>query len=149
MQSLSLSDLFISSARFWQAGPAISLPIYTGGRLEGQLDLARARSEEALARYAQAVQQAFREVNDALVATQQTQRVLSVLERQLAAARDAMLLAERRYLNGLTNYLDVLDAQRVVFTSEVDLARARRDRLVAVVQVYKALGGGWNTTAQP
>lgn len=88
-------------------------------------------------------------MNDALVATQQTQRVLSVLERQLAAARDAMLLAERRYLNGLTNYLDVLDAQRVVFTSEVDLARARRDRLVAVVQVYKALGGGWNTTAQP
>ena len=149
VQSLSLSDLFISSARFWQVGPTITLPLYTGGRLEGQLSLARARNEETLVRYAQAVQQAFREVNDALVANQQIQRVLAVLERQLVAARDAMQLAELRYLNGLTNYLDVLEAQRVVFTSEVELVRARRDRLVAVVQVYKALGGGWNAADQP
>jgi multidrug efflux system outer membrane protein len=149
VQSLSLSDLFLSSARFWQVGPTITLPLYTGGRLTGQLDLARARNEEALIRYAQAVQQAFREVNDALVANQQIQRVLSVLERQLVAARDAMQLAELRYLNGLTNYLDVLEAQRVVFTSEVELVRARRDRLVAVVQVYKALGGGWNAADHP
>jgi multidrug efflux system outer membrane protein len=76
-------------------------------------------------------------------------RVLVVLERQLIAARDAMQLADLRYLNGLTNYLDVLEAQRVVFTSEIELVRARRDRLVAVVQVYKALGGGWNAAAQP
>jgi multidrug efflux system outer membrane protein len=149
VQSLSLSDLFISSARFWQVGPTVTLPIYTGGRLTGQLDLARARQEEALIRYAQAVQQAFREVNDALVANQQVRRVLVVLERQLIAARDAMQLADLRYLNGLTNYLDVLEAQRVVFTSEIELVRARRDRLVAVVQVYKALGGGWNAAAQP
>jgi multidrug efflux system outer membrane protein len=60
-----------------------------------------------------------------------------------------MQLADLRYLNGLTNYLDVLEAQRVVFTSEIELVRARRDRLVAVVQVYKALGGGWNAAAQP
>jgi len=147
VQSLSLSDLFISSARFWQVGPTVTLPLYTGGRLEGQLSQARARHEEALIRYARAVQQAFREVNDALVANQQIRRVLAVLERQLDAARDAMQLAEQRYLNGLTNYLDVLEAQRVVFTSEIELARARRDRLVAVVQVYKALGGGWDATA--
>ena len=149
VQSLSLSDLFTSSARFWQVGPTITLPLYTGGRLDGQLALARARNEEALVRYTQAVQQAFREVNDALVANQHVQRVLSVLERQLVAARDAMALAQLRYLNGLTNYLDVLEAQRVVFTSEVDLARARRDRLVAVVQIYKALGGGWNAADRP
>jgi multidrug efflux system outer membrane protein len=147
MQSLSLSDLFIGSARFWQVGPTVTLPLYTGGRLDGQLGLARARHEETLIRYAQAVQQAFREVNDALVANQQIRRVEAVLERQLAAARDALVLAERRYLNGLTNYLDVLEAQRVVFTTEIELARARRDRLVALVQVYKALGGGWSAGA--
>lgn len=83
------------------------------------------------------------------MANQHVRRVLPVLERQLVAARDAMQLAELRYLNGLTNYLDVLEAQRVVFTSEVDLVRARRDRLVAVVQVYKALGGGWNAADPP
>jgi outer membrane protein, multidrug efflux system len=149
VQSLSLSDLFTSPARFWQVGPTITLPLYTGGRLEGQLSLARARNEEALIRYAQAVQQAFREVNDALVANQQVQRVVIVLERQLAAARDALALAQLRYLNGLTNYLDVLEAQRVVFATEIDLVRARRDRLVAVVQIYKALGGGWNGTQRP
>jgi multidrug efflux system outer membrane protein len=149
VQSLSLSDLFISSARFWQVGPTITLPLYTGGRLEGQLGLARARNEEALVRYAHAVQQAFREVNDALVANQKIQRVLSALERQLAASRDALQLAQLRYLNGLTNYLDVLEAQRVVFLTEVDLVRSRRDRLVAVVQVYKALGGGWDAADRP
>jgi multidrug efflux system outer membrane protein len=144
VQSLSLSDLFTSSARFWQVGPTITLPLYTGGRLDGQLGLARARNEEALIRYAQVVQQAFREVNDGLVAHQHARRVVVVLERQLAAARDALHLAELRYINGLTNYLDVLEAQRVVFATELDLARARRDTLVAVVQVYKALGGGWD-----
>jgi multidrug efflux system outer membrane protein len=149
VQSLSLSDLFISSARFWQVGPTITLPLYTGGRLDGQLDLARARNEEALIRYAQVVQQAFREVNDGLIANQQARRVLAVLERQLEAARDALHLAELRYVNGLTNYLDVLEAQRVVFATELDLARARRDLLVAVVQIYKALGGGWNAVETP
>jgi outer membrane protein, multidrug efflux system len=149
VQSLSLSDLFTSGARFWQVGPTITLPLYTGGRLDGQLGLARARNDEALVRYAQAVQQAFREVNDALVANQKLERVLSVLERQLVAARDALELAQGRYLNGLTNYLDVLEAQRVIFTSEVELVRTRRDRLVAVVQIYKALGGGWNAADRP
>ncbi|MGH7333561.1 MAG: efflux transporter outer membrane subunit [Candidatus Rokuibacteriota bacterium] len=146
VQSLSLSDLFTTPARFWQVGPTITLPLYTGGRLQGQLSLARARTEEALIRYARAVQQAFREVNDGLVANQQARRVVVVLERQLEAARDAQHLAELRYLNGLTNYLDVLEAQRVVFATELGLARARRDLLVAVVQIYKALGGGWNAT---
>jgi multidrug efflux system outer membrane protein len=144
VQSLSLSDLFTTPARFWQVGPTITLPLYTGGRLSGQLSVARARTEEALIRYARVVQQAFREVNDGLTANQQTRRVVAVLERQLEAARDAQHLAELRYLNGLTNYLDVLEAQRVVFATELELARARRDLLVAVVQIYKALGGGWN-----
>src|SRR5262249_50845289 len=123
--------------------------LYTGGRLEGQLSLARARSDEALIRYAQSIQQAFREVNDALVANREVQRVVAVLEKQMAASRDALELAQLRYLNGLTNYLDVLEAQRVVFATEIDLARARRDRLVAVVQIYKALGGGWNGEGRP
>jgi len=146
VQSLSLSDLFTTPARFWQVGPTITLPLYTGGRLKGQVNLARARTDEALIRYARVVQQAFREVNDGLIANQQTRRVVVVLERQLEAARDAQHLAELRYLNGLTNYLDVLEAQRVVFATELELARARRDLLVAVVQIYKALGGGWNAT---
>jgi multidrug efflux system outer membrane protein len=109
--------------------------LYTGGRPEGQLSLARARNDEAVIRYAQAVQQAFREVNDALVANQQVQHVLTVLERQLVAARDAMALAQLRYINGLTNYLDVLK-RSAWFTSEVELV-ARRDRLAAVVQIYR------------
>jgi multidrug efflux system outer membrane protein len=149
VQSLSLSDLFTSSARFWQVGPTVTLPLYTGGRLDGQLDLARARNEETLIRYGQVVQQAFREVNDGLVANQQARRVVTVLEGQLEAARDALHLAELRYVNGLTNYLDVLEAQRVVFATELDRARARRDLLVAVVQIYKALGGGWDAGTTP
>jgi outer membrane protein, multidrug efflux system len=92
-------------------------------------------------RYQQVIQQAFREVDDALVFHRKVQNIRGERERRVAAARRTVALATLRYENGLSGYLDLLDAQRQLFSAEVDLASTIRDQLTAVVQVYKALGG--------
>jgi multidrug efflux system outer membrane protein len=144
VESAALSDLFTGPARVWSFGPRVTLPIFNAGRNRARLDAAEARRAQALAQYEQAVQQAFREVEDALVAHRKTREVRLQQEALVAASRRALELADLRYRNGLSTYLDVLDAQRQLFQAELALAGTRRDQLVAVVQVYKALGGGWS-----
>jgi outer membrane protein, multidrug efflux system len=145
VESAALSDLFTGPARVWQAGPAVSWPIFHGGQLLGNLRTTQAREQEALIQYQQTIQQALRDVEDALVFHQKAQDIRRERERRVAAQRRALALANLRYENGLSGYLDVLDAQRQLFTAEIDLASTTRDQLTAVVQVYKALGGGWET----
>jgi multidrug efflux system outer membrane protein len=148
-QSVALSDLFSSSARTWQFGPSVTLPIFTGGRLKGNLKFAKARFEESLASYRQAVQGAFREVSDGLVAYQRTREFRAKQEENTQAHRDATETANVRYEGGVTSYLEVLYNEQELFNAELALAQARRNELLSVVQLYQALGGGWTEQAAP
>jgi multidrug efflux system outer membrane protein len=141
---VALSDLFTGPARAWQFGPAVTLPLYTGGRLRGELKLARARFEEALAFYQRTVQGAFRDVSDALIAYQRNQEFYAKQLELTQANRDAAKLATIRYEGGVTSYLEVLYNEQQLFDAELILAAARRDEFLSVVQLYQALGGGWS-----
>jgi multidrug efflux system outer membrane protein len=144
-ESVSLSDFFTGPSRAWQAGPTVTLPIFHGGRLSANLHATEAREQQALIRYRQSIQQAFKEVEDALIFHSKAREVRIERERRVSAARQALALADLRYANGISSYLDVLDAQRQLFSAETDLAQITRDQLISVVQLYKALGGGWET----
>ncbi len=142
-QSVALSDLFTAPARTWQFGPSISVPIFTGGALRGNLNLARARFEEAVARYRQTVQGAFREVSDSLIAYQRTREYRARMEQLVGAYRRSADLANTRYEGGVTSYLEVLYNEQELFDAEIALARAQRSQLLSVIGLYRSLGGGW------
>jgi multidrug efflux system outer membrane protein len=145
-QSVGLSDLFTSPARMWQFGPSVSFPLFTGGRLRGNLNLAKATFQETVAGYQQTVQNAFREVSDALIAYQRNQEFFARQQELTQANRDAAQLASVRYEGGVTSYLEVLYNEQQLFDAELQLAQARRDEMLSVVELYRALGGGWETT---
>jgi multidrug efflux system outer membrane protein len=144
-QSVGLSDLFTSPARMWQFGPSVSFPLFTGGRLRGNLNLAKATFQETVAGYQQTVQNAFREVSDALIAYQRNQEFFARQQELTQANRDAAQLASVRYEGGVTSYLEVLYNEQQLFDAELQLAQARRDEMLSVVELYRALGGGWET----
>jgi multidrug efflux pump len=143
VESEALADLFDGPSRIWRFGPGVTVPIFNAGRNRANLALAEARQRESLLRYEQAIQQAFREVEDALVAHRKAREALSAQSTAVQASREALSIAEFRYASGLSNYLDVLDAQRTLLTEEVAEGRTLLAQLVAVVQLYRALGGGW------
>ena len=147
-QSVALSDLFTGAAKTWQFGPAVTVPLFTGGRLRGNLKLAEARFQESLARYQQTVQGAFREVSDGLIAYQRTREFRARQEERTQANRDATELANVRYEGGVTSYLEVLYNEQELFAAELSLAFARRNELLSVIQLYRALGGGWTEPAE-
>lgn len=142
-QTVALSDLFTGAAKTWQFGPAVTLPLFTGGKLRADLALTRARFDEALATYRQTVQQAFAEVSDALVAYQRSREFRVAQEKRTQAHRNATDLANIRYDGGVTSYLEVLYNEQELLTAELNLAQARLNEQVSVVQLYRALGGGW------
>jgi multidrug efflux system outer membrane protein len=144
-QTVALSDLFTSPAQAWQFGPAVTFPLFTGGRLRGNLKLAEARFQESLAAYQRSVQNAFRDVSDSLIAYRRTQEYRASQEQNTQAHRDATATANDRYDGGVTSYLEVLYNEQELFNSELTLAQARRNELLSVVQLYRALGGGWQT----
>jgi multidrug efflux system outer membrane protein len=143
VESVSLSDLFTAGSRFWAVGPTMTVPLFTAGRIKNTVKATEARQQQAAAQYLQAIQQAFREVEDALVFHRKVREIRTERERRVAATRRALSLATLRYEGGLATQLDVLDAERQLFSAELELTSAARDQLAAVVQVYKALGGGW------
>lgn len=147
-QTVALSDLFSAPARTWQFGPAVSIPLFTGGRLRGNLKLARATFEESLALYRQTVQNAFLEVSDALIGYQRTQEFYAKQLDLTQADRDAAQLSSVRYEGGVASYLEVIFNEDQLFDAELLLAQARRDELLSVVELYRALGGGWETPAK-
>ncbi len=142
--SKSLSDLFTGPARVWQGAVGFTVPIFDAGRISATVDLAQSRQEEATLTYQQTVQQAFREVDDALVAYRKTRESRGAQVRLVEAAQRAFTAADKRYLHGVSSYLEVLDAQRELFNAELALTRTQLGELVAVVQLYRALGGGWS-----
>jgi multidrug efflux system outer membrane protein len=142
-QSVAFSDLFSSASRTWQFGPAVSVPLFTGGALRGNLKLARARFDEAVAQYQKTVQNSFREVSDSLIAYERTREFRARQEENTQAHRSATDLANIRYEGGVTSYLEVLYNEQELFSAELSLAQARLNELLSVVQLYRALGGGW------
>jgi multidrug efflux system outer membrane protein len=130
----------------FQALPTITLPIFNAGRLVAQVDLAEARTREAAIRYQQAIQGAVREVADSLVEVRKREEIRREQVKLVAALEDASQLASNRYTGGVASYLEVLDTETRLFGSEVTLVQAQLDNSVAVIRLYRSLGGGW--TAQ-
>ena len=125
------------------AVPSITVPVFNMGRLRANVDYNEARAQEAGLRYQQVLQQAFREVSDALVEVRKRQEFRKQQELMVIALADASEVAKARYEGGVSSYLEVLDTERQYFEAEIQLVVARRDESAAVVQLYKALGGGW------
>jgi len=148
--SADLDGLFGSGgSKAWSFGPSITLPIFDMGRNQANLDAARAAREIAVAQYEKAVQTAFREVADALAGRATLDDQLAALQAQATAERDRLRLADLRYRNGISSFLDLLDAQRSLFTVEQALAQVRLAQRANEVALYKALGGGWSEQAAP
>jgi outer membrane protein, multidrug efflux system len=147
-QTVQFSDLFNAPARTWQFGPSVSMPLFTGGRLRANLKITQAQYEEALATYQKTVQSAFGEVSDGLIAYQRTREFRERQAERTRANREATDLAYIRYDGGVTSYLEVLYNEQELFTAELNLAQARLNELLSVVQLYRALGGGWQTPVQ-
>jgi multidrug efflux system outer membrane protein len=142
-QRPNFSGLFGSSAEVYTLQGAISIPLFTGGKLVNQERVARAQAEQARARYEQTVLSALGESSDAMTTLRLSRDQLTAQQTQAQALRRALSLAERRYENGVSSYLEVLDAQRSLFSAELALVQVERQYLVATVQLYKALGGSW------
>ena len=142
-QSNQLSSLFNGPARAWTFIPQVTQPIFTAGRLKSNVRFARAEQEAALIAYQQTIQNAFREVSDALVQYRKVKEIRVQQELLVATLQDRARLAYLRYEGGVDTLLNALDADRELFDAELNLTRTKRDELVSVVQLYKALGGGW------
>jgi multidrug efflux system outer membrane protein len=146
-QSETFHDLFGSSPDIYVAQAGISIPLFTGGKLLDQQKAARARVDQARARYEQAVLQAMQEGDDALAGLRLSRDQLVAQETQERALARAYALAQERYNSGISSYLEVLDAQRSLFTAQLALVGLERQYLGATVLLYKALGGGWSRPA--
>jgi NodT family efflux transporter outer membrane factor (OMF) lipoprotein len=142
-QSRSLSSLFTGPGRQWSITPAADLSIFNAGRIRSNVHLTEATQREMIAAYQKAIQNAFREVSDALIDHDRTLEQRKQQELFVEALDDADRLSKLRYQGGLDSYLQVLDAERNLFQGQLTLARLRRDELLAIVQLYRALGGGW------
>jgi NodT family efflux transporter outer membrane factor (OMF) lipoprotein len=145
--STALDSLFSGGSGSWLFAPLIRLPIFTGGRLKGNLDVARARQVEAVADYEQTIQQAFRDVSDALVKRKQLGLRIETTREMLGAAEVRARLAQMRYEAGSSTYLEVLDAQRDLFDTQQSLVGLERAYLSTAVELYRALGGGFARNA--
>ena len=142
-QSPALTNLFTGPAGFWNFGGQLVQPIFTGGRIRSGVRLTEAQQQQAVLFYQQTIQQAFREVSDSLVAYRKNQEFRDQQALLTAAAQDATRLANVRYQGGVTSYLEVLDTETLSFNAQLSLAQADLNERLALVQLYNALGGGW------
>jgi multidrug efflux system outer membrane protein len=142
-QSTDLDDLFESPAQSWSIGANLLQPIFNSGQNRRRVEVAESQQRQALFAYERSVLLAFREVEDSLVGLRQSGLRRQSEGERVAAERKVLELSEMRYRGGVSAYLEVLDAQRSLFGAELDETTAIRDELVALIQLYKALGGGW------
>lgn len=143
--SADLGNMFSDGGETWLFSPNISVPIFTGGRLRAELDVATLRRESSIAGYEQAIQTAFREVADALVARTTYADQVAAQMASVEANTNYYRMARERYRQGLDSYLTMLDAQRSLFSARQAYVMTRLAGLVSQVNLYKALGGGWKT----
>jgi len=142
-ESSALTSLFTGPAGFWTFGSNLAQPIFTGGRLKSNVRLAEAQHQEALLFYQETIQGAFRDVSDALIAYRKTQEFSAQQQQLTNSAQDATRLSQLRYKGGATSYLEVLTNDTNYFSAELNLVQAQQNELLAMVQLYKSLGGGW------
>jgi outer membrane protein, multidrug efflux system len=141
--ALLIDGSWVGPQGLFSIGPQVRLPIFNMGRTHAGVESAEARAQAALAQYQQTILQAFRDVADALVEHRRRREFRLQQETLLVAAQDAARLSDVRYKGGVTSYLEVLDSERQSFDAELGLVRSNRDELLAVVRLYRALGGGW------
>jgi outer membrane protein, multidrug efflux system len=142
-QSTQLSSLFSGPHSTWSFVPQVTQPIFTGGLLKSNVRLAEAERASALVQYEKTIQTAFTEVSNALIAHQRTRESRLEQEKLVTALQDRLRLAYLRYRGGVDTQLNALDADRDLFQAQLTLAQIRFSELLSVVQLYKALGGGW------
>jgi multidrug efflux system outer membrane protein len=140
---ISLDGSTFGPQGLFAIGPTITLPIFNSGRVGAAVDFARADAEAALLRYRQTILEAFREVADGLVEYRKRTEFRVQQQALTTASRETTRLANIRYRGGVSSYLEVLDSERQLFDSELGLVRSLRDEMLAVVKIYRALGGGW------
>ena len=145
--STDLSDLFKGPAKTWSWAAPIAAPIFTGGAIAGQVKSAEALQQQALINYEKSIQEAFREVDDALVDQKRTREQQEALARQVESLGNYARLARLRYDNGYTSYLEVLDAETRLYNAELTYAQTQGILFQALANLYKAMGGGWVVVA--
>lgn len=143
IQSDTLGDLFKKSAFVYNLAGTAAVPIFTAGRISSRVRLAEGQTQEALATYQRAVRTAFTEVSDSLIDIVKRREQRAEQESLVDARERAVRLSQLRYRGGLDSYLQVLDADTRLFDAQLQLADLKRDELTAIVQLYRALGGGW------
>jgi multidrug efflux system outer membrane protein len=136
-------SLFQTQLGIWSYGAQVSQPIFTGGALKGNLHLAQSQQRQALIAYRQTIQRAFGDVSDALIGYGKLHQVRTRQQDSVADLQETVRISTLRYKGGTTTYLEVLDGQRSLYGAELTLAAARGDEYRSLVQLYKALGGGW------
>jgi len=142
-ESNQLSNLFTGPSKSWSFVPQITQPIFTGGRLKSDVKFAKAQQEFALVQYQQTIQNAFKEVSDALIQYQKVREIRTQQELLVATLQDRSRLAHLRYEGGVDTLLNALDSDRELFDAQLTLTQTKRNELLSLVQLYKALGGGW------
>jgi multidrug efflux system outer membrane protein len=142
-ESSDLGDLLDSPARTWSLSANLLQPIFNAGQNKRRVEVAESQQRQALYSYERSVLLAFRDVEDSLVGIRQSGLLRASEGQRVAAERKVLELAELRYRGGVAAYLEVLDAQRSLFDAELSEASTVRDQWVSLIQLYKALGGGW------
>ena len=142
-ESVGLGDILKAGARIWSFGLGLDLPIFDSGRRQSRVEQADARQKQALAQYQTAIQNAFREVNDALITRRLNAEREQAYMRSETSAKQALTVAENRYKSGYSAYLEVLDAQRVHNDASLAVVQAKQATFLATVELFKALGGNW------
>ena len=142
-QTTEFSSLFTGPTGVWQFVPQVTQPIFTGGRLRSNERLAKAEQQIAVVQYQRVIQTAFREVADALIQHRKSREIRAQQEVLFKTLQDRVRLAYRRYRGGVDTLLSALDADRDLFEAELRLTQSRRNELIAIVQLYRSLGGGW------
>jgi multidrug efflux system outer membrane protein len=147
-ESTKLADLFSAPARIWQVSGSAAQNVFDAGRTGSRVKAAKAREQQALAQYQGAIQNAFRDTLDALVAQRKARETLDAEQARVTALESALSHARLRYENGVTSLLDVLDAERGLLAAELNRVEAQRAQLAATADLFKALGGGWESDRQ-
>ncbi len=146
--STDLSDLFSGPSRTWQFAGQLTQPIFTAGKLEGQLQAAEAVQQQALFNYQQVIQKAFSEVDDSLIAISKLRSQLKDEQAEVKALQRYLYLATLRYQNGYSDYLTVVDAERNLYTAQLQYVQDQGTLYTALINLYAALGGGWVNQAE-
>ena len=143
-----IENVVKSSGNIWSIAGQMIGPIIQGGRLSSLYQSSISQWEQAKLRYEQSVITAFQEVSNALINQQKLAEVRKQQERAVAALQESVRLSTLRYSGGFAGYFEVIESQQQLFPTEIALAQTRRDQLIAVVQLYRALGGGWTAYAE-